>query len=84
MKSEIDLWFQITVTYSVLMQHHQPLQDLSGNWDGVAFCNYPMLLHILAQIAMRNILHCQVNCVLVLIPTEETYETLRMLRLILG
>lgn len=66
------------------MQHHQSLQDLSGNRDCVVFRNDPMLLYILAQIAVLDILHRKVNRVLVFIPAEENDEVLRILILLSG
>lgn len=76
----MDLWFQISVTNSILVQYPQPVQDLSCNFGGVIFCNYPMGLHISTQIAVPYVFHGQVNGEFVFIPAEENDEALRILK----
>lgn len=83
-RGQYHLWFQITVTDSILMQYHQPLQDQAGDLTSVFFRNRSILFHTLTQIAVLNILHCQVDSMPIFIPAEENYKKLRMLRLYVG
>lgn len=77
--SETYLWFQITVAYSISMQYHQPLHDLPANPNGTRLINQPKFFHECIQISVWNILHSQVDSVLIFIPAEENNEKLRIL-----
>lgn len=67
------------MAYMVLMQYLKALQDLTCDRFGVDFCHRPTLFDVLTQIPMGDILHREVDCILILKPTEKLGEEIGML-----
>lgn len=57
------------------------MHDLPANPNGTRLIYQPKFFHECIQISVWNILHSQVDSVLIFIPAEENDEKLRILRL---